>query len=50
LSLVSGIKLTSDFYFTLLDAQYTSVIRLTFLEIKLFTFDYHENKSRRTVD
>jgi len=21
-----------------------------FLEIKLFTFDYHENKSQRTVD
>jgi len=23
---------------------------MQFLEIKLFTFDYHENKSQRTVD
>jgi len=48
LSLVSGINL--QFIFTYYMPPYTSVYANQFLEIKLFTLDYHENKSQRTVD
>jgi len=48
------VVITSNFYLSLLYALYTSVILALlaklFLEIKLFTFGNHENKSQITVD
>jgi len=42
------VVLTSDFYFSLLYILALQAKQI--LEIQLFTFDYDENKSQRTVD
>jgi len=46
------VVLTSDF-FLLIKCPHILILVIyakQFLELKLFTFDYHENKSQRTVD
>jgi len=48
LSLVSGINWR--FLFTYSMPPLLALYAKQFLEIKLFTFDYHENKSQRTID
>jgi len=48
LSLVSGIA--SDFFLLNKCPHILALYAKQFLVIKLFTFDYHENKSQTTVD
>jgi len=44
------VLLTSDFYFHYSMPHILALYAKQFLEVKLFTFDNHENKSQRTVD
>jgi len=44
------VVLTSDFFLLTKCPHTLALYAKQFLEIKIFTFDYHENKSQRTVD
>jgi len=48
LSLVSGITAIFLFHYSM--SYILTLYAKQFLEIKLFTFDYHENKPQKTVD
>jgi len=44
------VVLTSDLFLLIKCPHILALYAKQFLEIKLFTFDYHENKSQKTVD
>jgi len=44
------VVLTSDFFLLIKCPHILALYTKQFLEIKFFTFDYHENKSQRMVD